>query len=101
MSEPIYNGLTAKQLELLELVGEECIEVLKVLQKIKRFGFQAIDPHTRITYDNRRDLETEIGHVFNAVDLLCKTGDIRPQLIHTAKIEKQDTVYDYLRHQDE
>lgn len=34
----VYNGLTARELEALDLLVEECSEVILAAQKLRRFG---------------------------------------------------------------
>jgi NTP pyrophosphatase (non-canonical NTP hydrolase) len=69
----------------LEILAEECAEVIQIKSKIVRFGFD--DQHP--TYPtNRARLEEEIGHVFAMVEILIANGEITQSGIDAGKLHK-------------
>ncbi len=59
------NPATESETEVLNLITEECAEVIQIISKIARFGFDSYHPTDPTKETNRSHLETEIG------DLLC------------------------------
>ena len=55
-----------KQLSVEDQLIEECSELIKALCKYKRFGAVAVDPNTKLVYDNRQDVLNEIEDVKQA-----------------------------------
>lgn len=98
---PFRNGLTPAQAELLELLTEECAEVIQAAMKIKRHGWESCDPTVDGGPTNRQWLEHEIGHVLHAVNRLTTTGDLAGFAIGQAEREKSRTVRRWLHHQSD
>lgn len=71
----------------LEILAEECAEVIQIKSKITRFGLQdrypAIGGKT-----NRERLEEEIGHVFALVDVLLHRGIITETGVEAGRVHK-------------
>jgi hypothetical protein len=82
--------------ERLAIASEEAGEVIQILGKIHRFGFDSSHPVTGMA--NKAALETEIGHFFSAVDRLIRNGDLDPTVIYAAKESKNLSVVPYLKY---
>lgn len=92
-----FNKLTAAQDERLAILSEECAEVIQIINKIQRHGYNSYhprDPHTT----NRQLLEKEIGHVRHAVELMINI-DICNDFIEVNKVKKGENIGQYLHHQ--
>lgn len=72
----------------LEILAEECAEVIQIKSKITRFGLDDRYPYGGLT--NRERLEEEIGHVFAMVDVLLHREIIREESIEAARARKLD-----------
>lgn len=68
----------------LEILAEECAEVIQIKSKIIRFGLD--DKYGGLT--NRERLEEEVGHVFALVDVLLHREIIRETAIDAARMRK-------------
>ena len=78
-----------KQKEALDILQEECAEVIQAVSKISRFGLDNLKPGKPKT--NREHLEEEIGDLLAMVDILTRNGVIDPaniEIAAKAKIEK-------------
>lgn len=73
------------ELERLALLAEECGEVQVAIGKILRHGWESVDPTCADSPTNRQFLETELGDVMYAMQLMGDAGDIRPNRVATAK----------------
>lgn len=89
-----YNGLTEAQEERLHLLVEEMGEALQAAGKILRHGHSPAS-----MYDNKGDLETELGHVTYAVTLLAHSGDITNNCVLQHTEVKAAEIGNYLHHQ--
>ena len=91
--------MTPAEHERLALLLEEMGEAQQVVGKILRHGW---GPHTflGIAYDNRLDLEKELGDVWAAMIRLTAAGDIRFESIE-ARADKKTNDNTYMRHQDD
>lgn len=101
------NGLMPDEVERLSIFVEEMSEVsqelnklIQTTMKILRHGYKVIDPHTLIEYNNRQALETELGHLSNAITLMQRNNDISAEHIEQAAEAKRQTIVKYLHHQD-
>ena len=94
-----FNRLTPAEAERLALLAEECGEVVQIIGKILRHGFDSCHPNGGLT--NRALLERECGDVRHAMIRLCNAGDLYKQAIHDRADEKAVLVEKYLHHQPE
>ena len=75
--------------EILNILTEECAEVIQAISKTQRFGMDNTNPFS--TETNREHLEQEIGDLLTMIDLLFVKGIINEENILKAqqrKIEK-------------
>jgi NTP pyrophosphatase (non-canonical NTP hydrolase) len=78
-----------KMNEILNILTEECAEVIQAISKVQRFGMDNTNPFS--TETNREHLEQEIGDVLTMIDLLFVKGIINEENVLKAqqrKIEK-------------
>lgn len=81
-----FNGLSEAEAERLAILIEECSEVQKAAAKILRHGWVSNG------YNNRAELETEIGNIDAISARMVQGGDIAPSAIvissraHTKKL---------------
>lgn len=93
-----FNQLTEAETERLALLAEECGEVIQVIGKILRHGYESHHPDNTIT--NRELLQRECGDVRHAMIRLCEAGDLSKDFIHLRAETKKLNVEQYLHHQD-
>lgn len=92
------TGLSDAERERLALLAEECGEVIQVIGKILRHGFESRHPDGGPT--NRELLEIELGHVGFA-GFLCETfKDVSAQGIYVSRYEKSLRIAKYLHFQE-
>lgn len=92
--------LSPAEAERLALLAEECGEVIQVIGKILRHGYESRHPDGGPT--NRQLLEKELGDVFAACDLMWHDHgdrDINRDQINNARFTKHGKVKKYLHHQ--
>lgn len=70
-----FNRLTPAESERLDLLTEELGEVIQIIGKIKRHGYENYHPDDPST-TNRQLLEKEMGHIEAAMDIMAAQGDI-------------------------
>ena len=78
-----------KQKEALDILQEECAEVIQAVSKISRFGLDNLKPGKPKT--NREHLEEELGDLVAMIDILTRNGIVDSaniEMAATAKIEK-------------
>ena len=78
-----------KQKEALDILQEECAEVIQAVSKISRFGLDNLKPGKPKT--NREHLEEELGDLVAMIDILTRNGVVDSaniEMAATAKIEK-------------
>lgn len=95
-----FNGLTPAEAERLTKLSEECAEVVLVICKILRHGYESKHPHMpKWSPTNRAELEKELGHVDAALALLTAAGDVHGRNIMAASRLKLGAQQQYLHHQ--
>lgn len=77
----------------LDILQEECAEVILAISKIKRFGWDSIHPEGGV--DNRARLAQELGDVEAIVDILTMCGSVQRCRIDTGKDRKLIKLADY------
>ncbi len=77
------------QEECLDILQEECAEVIQAASKIKRFGVVGKNPTSPST--NLENLEMELGDVVALVDMVVNAGlGVTKEGIEKARIHKME-----------
>ncbi len=92
-----FNQLTPAEAERLALLAEECADVIQIVGKILRHGYESRHPDGGPT--NRALLETELGHIEVAQSMLCCAGDSSLESIGAQRRAKRTRIAAYLHHQ--
>lgn len=91
--------LDAKVQEALDLIQEECSEIIQVISKIRRFGLESCNPYDSDRKTNRRLLNDELGDLALLIRYLEDKDVIDNLLIEdrikwkTEKIKKYTTIF--------
>lgn len=75
--------------EVMDILQEECAEVIQAVSKISRFGIDNFKPGKPKT--NREHLEEELGDMLAMIDILIEKGIVSSTVLEgakNAKIEK-------------
>lgn len=99
--------LTPAQIERLAKFSEEIGEVTeilgrsqKIIGKVLLHGYSAMS-RDGVPYDNKGDLEKEIGDLLAALDLITGAGDLDPVKIDTQRAAKSQTITYFMDHQSD
>jgi len=80
----------------LEILAEECAEVIQIKSKIIRFGF--LDRHPRTGIVNQMALHQEIGDVLAMVDILIYHKILSQEHLVLAKEAKLKKLKEWYNH---
>ena len=72
--------------EVMDILQEECAEVIQAVSKISRFGIDNHKPGKPKT--NREHLEEELGDMLAMIDILKEKGVVSSDRLETAKYAK-------------
>jgi len=81
--------MNSKEKEVLDILQEECAEVIQAVSKIRRFGADNVKPGKPKT--NRDHLEEELGDMLAMIDIMLEFSIIsidNLEIAKKAKIEK-------------
>ena len=81
--------MSSKEKEVMDILQEECAEVIQAVSKISRFGIDNIKPGKPKT--NREHLEEELGDMLAMIDIMMDLSVIsldNLEIAKKAKIEK-------------
>lgn len=78
--------MTEDNNEVMDILQEECAEVIQAVSKIRRFGMDNSKPG--IDYTNRAHLEEELGDVLAMIDILMINEVVSWGNLHVAKRAK-------------
>lgn len=92
-----FNNLTPDKHERLSILSEECGEVVKIIGKIFRHGYESCHPDDLST-TNRELLEKELGDVQFAVEFMVRRGDVNALDIDNFCQTKERRIQKYLHH---
>ena len=73
--------------ETLDILQEECAEVIQAVSKIRRFGIEG--KHPNHDYNNREHLEEEVGDMLAMIDILVEQGVVERQTLENFAIQKK------------
>lgn len=99
-----FNRLTPSQAERLAMLAEECGEVIQIVGKILRHGYDSWHPDQAATppefrFTNRKALGQELTDLFAVATSLCRDG------VPEGSLHDQDRAWDkklrYAHHQEE
>lgn len=74
--------------EALDILQEECAEVIVEVSKCRRFGLDSVHYKTGVKHSAM--LETEVGDVLAMIDILIERGILDPATLDLAKDAKKD-----------
>ena len=72
--------------EVMDILQEECAEVIQAVSKIRRFGIDNSKVGTE--YTNREHLEEEVGDMLAMIDILMVNDIVSWSNLHQAKRAK-------------
>jgi NTP pyrophosphatase (non-canonical NTP hydrolase) len=93
-----FNRLTPAEAERLALLMEECGEVVQIVGKILRHGYDSTHPNGGPT--NRELLARELGDLRAAYFLMLRELDVSAASVARACSDKAAQVVKYLHHQE-
>ena len=70
------NKISEKEREFLDLLQEECAEVIQIASKIKRFGWDSYHPQDELKISNQEHLESESSDFLAIFEILTSRGFI-------------------------
>lgn len=80
------RAMNSKLDEVMNILSEECAEVIQAISKCNRFGLDNFKPGKPLT--NAQHLEGEIGDLLAMVDLLKSMSIVSEEGLNTAKQAK-------------
>lgn len=83
--------MTNKTQEALDLLQEECAEVIVEVSKIRRFGLDT--KHYKKDLTHLQMLETEVGDVLALIDILVEQGVLDIDRLAVAKTSKRTKLH--------
>lgn len=93
-----FNKLTPAEAERLAMLAEECGEIIQVIGKILRHGYESSHPDDAEDTTNRTLLEREIGDFECVFAMMAGAGDVKTEYIGACFKAKQRKVGKYLHH---
>ncbi len=95
------SGLTPYQDECLEILAEECAEVIQEKSKIFRFGCNEYSHHN-VALKHCEMLEHELGDLLAMIELVQQSGiGITAEGLELAKQKKIEKVLNWMIHKKE
>ena len=92
--------LTEAELERLAVLSEECGEVVQIIGKIVRHGFESYHPDDVNQTTNSELLQKELGDIQNIVNMMSDADDINIIKIGEHCTKKNKTIFKYLKHNE-
>jgi NTP pyrophosphatase (non-canonical NTP hydrolase) len=75
-----------REREVMNILSEECAEVIQAISKCHRFGLDNLKPGKPKT--NCEHLEEELGDLLAMVDILLNMGVVEAETLESAKLAK-------------
>jgi NTP pyrophosphatase (non-canonical NTP hydrolase) len=94
----MVDKMNSQQKEVMDILQEECAEVIQAVSKISRFGIDNYKPGKPKT--NREHLEEELGDMLAMIDILQDMDIVsyanieRAQAAKIEKLKKWSTIYE-------
>lgn len=80
--------MNTKTKEVMDILQEECAEVIQAVSKISRFGIDNYKPGKPKT--NRQHLEEELGDMLAMIDIMLEQGVVSLDNLEVAKQAKKE-----------
>jgi|TARA_R110000782_G_scaffold11744_3_gene35507 NTP pyrophosphatase (non-canonical NTP hydrolase) len=77
-----------KHAEVMNILQEECAEVIQAVSKCRRFGIDGV--HLTSGKSNRDNLTEEVGDLLCMIDLLIKFGLVDDNAVYLARAAKEE-----------
>jgi NTP pyrophosphatase (non-canonical NTP hydrolase) len=90
--------MNSKEKEVMDILQEECAEVIQAVSKVSRFGIDNYKPGKPKT--NREHMEEELGDLLAMVDIMLEQGIVSWDNLEVAKqakiekLKKWSTIYE-------
>ena len=94
------NELSAAEVERLAVLAEELGEAQQCIGKILRHGYESHNPVVNTGLTNRRELERELGEIFEAILMLCRAKDVNEAGVNWRQEQKHKSIQKWLHHQE-
>jgi NTP pyrophosphatase (non-canonical NTP hydrolase) len=82
----MVDKMKEQEREVMNILSEECAEVIQAISKCHRFGMDNVKPGKPKT--NREHLEEELGDLLAMVDILLEMDVVDGTALQLAKIAK-------------
>lgn len=82
----LQYSMNDKSNEVMDILQEECAEVIQAVSKVRRFGIDNVKPGKPKT--NREHLEEELGDLLAMIDILKEMGVVSETSMAVAKQAK-------------
>ena len=79
--------MNSKEKEVMDILQEECAEVIQAVSKISRFGIDNFKPGKAKT--NREHLEEEAGDLLCMIQLMMEHGLLEESKVYAASLNKR------------
>lgn len=93
------NRLSFAEAERLALLAEECAEVVTMVGKTLRHGYESVNPLKLEDGTNRDRLIQEIGDVISVIRLMAVKGDFKWADVNHAATLKDERMKPWLHYQ--
>lgn len=97
---PMFCALTPAEHERLALLSEELGEAQQAIGKILRHGYRSRNPTASTPWNNREDLEHELGDIQFAIRFMAESGDVDTDTITAFELSKAQNINHYLHHNE-
>ena len=78
----------SKETEVMDILQEECAEVIQMISKCRRFGID--NTHLKAGISNRKKLTEEIGDLVCMIQLAQEFGIVDADAVQAASARKQE-----------
>lgn len=75
--------------EVMDILQEECAEVIQAVSKIRRFGFESRWPE-ETSSSTKEQLETELGDLLAMIDIMVEQCIVSDNNINCARAAKKE-----------
>ena len=88
--------MEAQTKEAMDILQEECAEVIQAISKVFRFGLNQTHPETGIS--NKENLQTEIGQLSFMLTMLVSQWDLDTDAIEESYHNKMETYQEWYKY---